>query len=67
MIEQPTRSTRFVRVFGLLALMAGIVAMHALVLGMGNARAEHTLTTQHTETTQHSMSAEPAAVTPAAM
>ncbi|MFE3196088.1 DUF6153 family protein [Nocardia sp. NPDC059240] len=50
MIEQPTRSTRFIRAFGLLALMAGIVAMHALVLGMSDAHAGRTMTTEHSMT-----------------
>ncbi|RLP29440.1 hypothetical protein D6158_24045 [Nocardia seriolae] len=35
-VEQQSRGTRFIRAFGLLALMAGIVAMHALVLGMSD-------------------------------
>ncbi|GAB2505278.1 DUF6153 family protein [Nocardia heshunensis] len=41
MIEQPSWSTRYLRAFGLLALMAGIVAMHALVLGMSDGHTDH--------------------------
>ncbi|AYF72840.1 hypothetical protein D7D52_01970 [Nocardia yunnanensis] len=41
MIESQPRSTRYVRAFGLLALMAGIVAMHALILGMSHGHTEH--------------------------
>lgn len=36
MVEQPSPESRFIRVFGLLALLAGLVAMHALVLGMSH-------------------------------
>ncbi|MEC3951954.1 DUF6153 family protein [Nocardia sp. CDC153] len=36
MVEQQSRGVRYIRAFGLLALMAGIVAMHALVLGMSH-------------------------------
>ncbi|WP_433563035.1 DUF6153 family protein [Nocardia sp. CA-151230] len=38
MIEQQPLGTRFFRAFGLLALLAGLVAMHALVLGMSHDR-----------------------------
>ncbi|MFJ9369327.1 DUF6153 family protein [Nocardia sp. NPDC101769] len=38
MIEQQPRGTRFIRAVGLLALLAGLVAMHALVLGMSHDR-----------------------------
>lgn len=37
-IEQQPRGTRFIRALGLLALLAGLVAMHALVLGMSHDR-----------------------------
>ncbi|MEC3916866.1 DUF6153 family protein [Nocardia sp. CDC160] len=40
-VEQQSRGTRYIRVFGLLALMAGIVAMHALVLGMSHDGSHH--------------------------
>ncbi|MGV9668073.1 DUF6153 family protein [Nocardia niigatensis] len=36
MIEQQPPGTRFIRAFGLLALLSGLVAMHALVLGMSH-------------------------------
>ncbi|MVU81726.1 hypothetical protein GPX89_31380 [Nocardia sp. ET3-3] len=52
MIEQQSRGTRFIRAFGLLALMAGIVAMHALVLGMSHGDAEHAMASP-----SHAMSA----------
>ncbi|GAB0102154.1 hypothetical protein JMUB6875_11210 [Nocardia sp. JMUB6875] len=41
MVEQQLRGTRFIRAFGLLALMAGIVAMHALVVGMSHEDSGH--------------------------
>ncbi|MTE15369.1 DUF6153 family protein [Nocardia aurantiaca] len=36
MIVRQSPGTRFVRAFGLLALLAGLVAMHALALGMSH-------------------------------
>ncbi|MGW4350886.1 hypothetical protein ACWELJ_02225 [Nocardia sp. NPDC004582] len=36
MVEQRSPGTRFIRAFGLLALLAGLVAMHALVFGMSH-------------------------------
>lgn len=55
MVEQQLRNTRFIRAFGLLALMAGIVAMHALVVGMSH------------EGSGHGMHAPSAMAAPAAM
>ncbi|WP_157514223.1 DUF6153 family protein [Nocardia concava] len=47
MVEQQLRGTRFIRAFGLLALMAGIVAMHALVVGMSHEGSGHAATSSH--------------------
>lgn len=41
MVEQQARSTRYIRAFGLFTLLAGIVAMHAVVFGMPHAEASH--------------------------
>ncbi|WP_067816837.1 DUF6153 family protein [Nocardia inohanensis] len=37
MVEQQAPGTRYIRAFGLFALLAGIVAMHAVVFGMPHA------------------------------
>ncbi|MFD7843792.1 DUF6153 family protein [Nocardia sp. NPDC059764] len=41
MVEQRSPGTRFIRAFGLLALLAGLVAMHALVFGMNHDGMSH--------------------------
>ncbi|MFE5283902.1 DUF6153 family protein [Nocardia sp. NPDC056611] len=41
MVEQRSPGTRFIRAFGLLALLAGLVAMHALVFGMSHDGMSH--------------------------
>ncbi|MFE3101249.1 DUF6153 family protein [Nocardia tengchongensis] len=41
MVEQRSPGTRYLRAFGLLALLAGLVAMHALVLGMSHDGMDH--------------------------
>lgn len=41
MVAQRSPGTRFIRAFGLLALLAGLVAMHALVFGMSHDGMSH--------------------------
>ncbi|UGT38793.1 DUF6153 family protein [Nocardia yamanashiensis] len=41
MVEQQARDTRYIRAFGLFTLLAGIVAMHAVVFGMSHAESGH--------------------------
>lgn len=55
MVEQQARGTRYIRAFGLFALLAGIVAMHAVVFGMPMAESGHTGHSQHSQPAHESV------------
>ncbi|MEV6767304.1 DUF6153 family protein [Nocardia sp. NPDC051030] len=60
MVEQRTPGTRYIRAFGLFALLAGLALMHSIVLTMGHSGPGHAMNSEH------AMSA-PAALNPAAV